>query len=169
MTSKRTTHTQHTQQPNYLLVTKQELELFNALNDVGIDNHIEFLIDRQPYRSNPSTEPSVDCFWKCEHGKRLQEEAVAQAREDVLKKAEHLAQTIPNFNRMDYIHLLKEAILAHRRRTPMSYKVTNHITPYGIQTKECETIEDAFDFIATNEKIISMATISKQKKKAGAP
>lgn len=31
-------------------------------------------------------------------------------RNDFLEKAEHLAQTIPDFNRMDYIHLLKESL-----------------------------------------------------------
>jgi len=35
----------------------------------------------------------------------------AQARNDFIEKAEHLAQTIPDFNRMDYIHLLKESLL----------------------------------------------------------
>jgi hypothetical protein len=37
--------------------------------------------------------------------------SAAQSREavldDFIEKAEHLAQTIPDFNRMDYIHLLK--------------------------------------------------------------
>jgi len=36
--------------------------------------------------------------------------AAAKAREDFIEKAEHLAQTIPDFNRMDYIHLLKESL-----------------------------------------------------------
>jgi len=27
----------------------------------------------------PTPEPSVDCFWKCEHGKRLQDEAARTA------------------------------------------------------------------------------------------
>lgn len=34
----------------------------------------------------------------------------ATIRNDFLEKAEHLAQTIPDFNRMDYIHLLKESL-----------------------------------------------------------
>jgi hypothetical protein len=47
----------------------------------------------------------------------------------------------------------------------MTWKVTNTITPYGHQTKECKTIEDAFAFISENEDIVSMATIIKQRER----
>jgi len=47
----------------------------------------------------------------------------------------------------------------------MTLKVTTHLSPYGVQSKDCETIEDAFAFIAANKDIISVATITRKRKR----
>jgi len=47
----------------------------------------------------------------------------------------------------------------------MTWKVATQLEPYGVQSKDCETIEDVFAFIADNKDIISMATIKRQRKR----
>jgi hypothetical protein len=53
----------------------------------------------------PHPSPTAD-----KHDAAIRAEAKREERERVLKIAQHLADTIPDFNRMDYMHFLKESL-----------------------------------------------------------
>jgi hypothetical protein len=62
------------QPPQEYIITDEEM--IWACNG-GLTTEEEERIRSRPH--TPARDPSIDCFWKCEHGKRLQEEAVRAA------------------------------------------------------------------------------------------
>jgi hypothetical protein len=62
-----------TMQPEYIITEGVIQNIGEYLKGPYDTNGVLNMLRSRPH--TPAPEPSVDCFWKCEHGKRLQEEA----------------------------------------------------------------------------------------------
>jgi hypothetical protein len=75
------------QQKKEYIITETKIRQITdyAINPYYLEDHPELWDEVRNRPHTPTPEPSVDCFWKCEHGKRLQDEAARTATLATLK------------------------------------------------------------------------------------